>query len=187
MAPTDGTLPVLATAITAAVKRPVRQFLTSGDADQKVSDDGTFRTLFLRALRGEETADANRDGYLTGTELSFYLEDRMINLTQGLQTPRGGKLRDPKFDQGDFVFVLAPPGEAEATTTTSQKDHRGEQDTLFWSSIKDSKDPADFEAYLAQFPRGTFASFSHWSPWGRTSSSTKRRTWSRSMSCSSVK
>jgi uncharacterized caspase-like protein len=92
-------------AITAAVKRPVRQFLTSGDADQKVSDDGTFRTLFLRALKGEETADANRDGYLTGTELSFYLEDRVMNLTQGIQTPRGGKLRDPKFDQGDFVFV----------------------------------------------------------------------------------
>ena len=87
----------------------MRQFLTSGDADQKVSDDGTFRTLFLRALRGEETADANRDGYLTGTELSFYLEDRVINLTRGIQTPRYGKLRDPKFDQGDFVFLLPKP------------------------------------------------------------------------------
>ncbi len=98
-------------AITAAVKRPVRQFLTSGDADQKVSDDGTFRTLFLRALQGQETADANRDGYLTGTELSFYLEDRVMNLSQGVQTPRGGKLRDPKFDQGDFVFLM--PGRRE--------------------------------------------------------------------------
>ncbi len=28
---------------------------------------------------------------------------------------------------------------------------------LFWSSIKDSKDAAEFEAYLAQYPSGTFA------------------------------
>ncbi len=140
-------------AITAAVKRPVRQFLTSGDVDQKVSDDGTFRTLFLRALRGEETADANRDGYLTGTELSFYLEDRMINLTEGAQTPRGGKLRDPKFDQGDFVFVVATPGEtgADRPAVTS------EQDSLFWTSIKDGDEPAAFQAYLQRFPDGTFA------------------------------
>ena len=100
-------------AITAAVKRPVRQFLTSGDADQQVSDDGTFRELFLRALAGEEMADANRDGYLTGTELSLYLEDRIINLTQGARTPRGGKLRG--FGQGDFVFVL--PAEAPALSS----------------------------------------------------------------------
>ena len=32
--------------------------MTSGDADQQVSDDGTFRRLFLRALAGETTADA---------------------------------------------------------------------------------------------------------------------------------
>ncbi|MFB3048941.1 MAG: hypothetical protein ACE1Z9_02205, partial [Acidimicrobiia bacterium] len=50
-------------------------------------------------------------------ELSFYLEDRVINLTQGNQTPRGGKLRDPKYDQGDFVFLLpkALPGRTGAT------------------------------------------------------------------------
>ena len=27
----------------------------------------------------------------------------------------------------------------------------------FWDTIKDSTDPADFQAYLAQFPNGTFA------------------------------
>ena len=93
-------------AITRAVARPVRQFLTSGDADQKVSDDGTFRKLFLSALKGEERADGNQDGYLTGSELSSYLEDRVTNLTRAVQTPRGGKLRDPKYDRGDFIFLL---------------------------------------------------------------------------------
>ncbi len=159
-------------AITAAVKRPVRQVLTSGDADQQVSDDGTFRTLFLRALRGEETADANRDGYLTATELSFYLEDRVINLTQGLQTPRGGKLRDPKYDQGDFVFLLpkALPGGASAAAAppASEKpavapspvtpafDIRA-MELSFWESIKGSDNAKTFEAYLERYPDGLFA------------------------------
>ncbi len=149
-------------AITAAVKRPVRQFLTSGDADQQVSDDGAFRTLFLRALRGEETADANRDGYLTGTELSFYLEDRMINLTQGMQTPRGGKLRDPRFDQGDFVFLLPQVAaavvlETPAPSPAPSEPGRAALELEFWNSIKDSDNPADYQAYLETFPSGTFS------------------------------
>ena len=93
-------------AITHAVTKPVRQFLTSGDADQTVSDDGTFRTLFLRAISGEEGADINRDGYVTASELGFHMSDRMINLTRGAQTPRSGKLRDARFDRGDFVFQV---------------------------------------------------------------------------------
>ena len=54
-------------AITRATTLPVRQFLTSGDAEQKVSDDGMFRKLFVRALKGEERADANDDGYMTAS------------------------------------------------------------------------------------------------------------------------
>jgi hypothetical protein len=140
----------------------VRQFLTSGDADQKVSDDGLFRTLFLRALKGEETADANRDGYLTGTELSFYLEDRMINLTQAAQTPRGGKLRDPRFDQGDFVFLLPQvaaavvPG-ASAPAPAAAGPSQAAMELAFWNSIEASDDAGDYQAYLETFPGGTFS------------------------------
>ena len=39
-------------AIMRATTLPVRQFLTSGDAGQTVSDDGVFRQLFFRALDG---------------------------------------------------------------------------------------------------------------------------------------
>jgi uncharacterized caspase-like protein len=31
-----------------------------------------------------------------------------------------------------------------------------DKEALFWESVKGSSDPADFEAYLAQFPQGTF-------------------------------
>ena len=64
-------------AVTRATTLPVRQFLTSGDAGQTVSDDGTFRKLFLRALRGEERVDANGDGFITASEMGLVLGDRV--------------------------------------------------------------------------------------------------------------
>jgi len=96
----------LSTMISQSIRRPVRQFVTSGSAYQEVSDDGAFRKLFLRALSGEESADLNKDGFLTGSELGLYLTDRITNLTRGRQTPQFGKLRDMNYDQGDFVFAM---------------------------------------------------------------------------------
>ena len=98
-------------AITRSATLPVRQFVSSGDADQEVSDDGRFRKLFIRALRGEEKADANGDGYVTGSELGLFLTDRITNLTQSRQTPRYGKLRDENYDRGDFVFQVGGGGQ----------------------------------------------------------------------------
>lgn len=148
-------------AITRATTLPARQFLTSGDAGQTVSDDGTFRTLFLRGLNGEERADANDDGYVTASELGLYLSNRVTNLTQGRQTPRYGSLRDANFDRGDFVFaalhrpetavVVAPP------TSGNGIDSATEVELEFWRSIKDSENPADFSAFVDQFPGSPLA------------------------------
>ena len=154
-------------AITRATLSPVRQFLSSGDADQTVADNGSFRELFLRAVRGEENADANGDGYLTGTELGGFLADRVTNLTHGAQTPRFGKLLDVNFDRGDFVFVLPNRKSNEVLANVERpKDGEGQRsappdnatalEVTFWNSIKDSRNTADFEAYLRQFPNGTF-------------------------------
>jgi len=93
-------------AITYATTLPVRQFLASGDSDQQVADDGRFCKLFLRGLRGEEPADLNSDGYLTGSEIGMFLADRITNLTLAKQTPRYGKLLDENYDRGDFVFEM---------------------------------------------------------------------------------
>jgi len=84
--------------------RPVRQFITSGSADQQVPDKSVFRVLFTRALEGE--GDLNSDGYITGSELGSYLEDGVTNYRKGQQTPQYGKLNDPELDQGDFIFVI---------------------------------------------------------------------------------
>ena len=107
-------------AITRATTLPVRQFLTSGDAGQAVSDDGTFRELFIRALRGEERADANGDGYVTASEIGLFLGARVTNLTRARQTPRYGKLRDKGYDRGDFVFAVAKAGAAVRALVRSE-------------------------------------------------------------------
>ena len=91
-------------AIGAKTAKPVRQFLTSGDAGQEVRDDGSFRELFLRAIRGEARADANTDGYVTGDELGLFLSQSMAGLTDAAQTPRWGRLQDVRVNQGDLVF-----------------------------------------------------------------------------------
>ncbi len=97
--------------ISYATSFPVRQFISSGDAEQTVMDDGSFRKVFIGAIQGDELADANRDGYLTASELGLFLSDRVTNLTLANQTPRYGKLRDPDWDRGDFVLTTPRAGE----------------------------------------------------------------------------
>jgi TPR repeat protein len=144
-------------AITRATTLPVRQFLTSGDADQAVSDDGAFRELFIRAISGEERSDANGDGYVTASELGIFLGDRVTNLTQSQQTPRYGKLRDKNFDRGDFVFRLPSGPSVELALNSSASNNGNNAEVSFWDSIKDSDNAREFDAYLKQYPRGSFA------------------------------
>jgi len=94
-------------AITRVTSEPVRQFLSSGDAGQTVSDDGTFATLFVEALNGQRRADLNADGYVTAGELGSFMTDKVSNYTSNKQIPRHGKLQDPAYDKGDFVFLTS--------------------------------------------------------------------------------
>ena len=84
---------------------PVRQFITSGSAEEQVPDKSIFLTQFVSALSGE--ADMNKDGYVTGTELGEYLQGTVVNYSKGSQHPQYGKIRNPNLDKGDFVFQLA--------------------------------------------------------------------------------
>ena len=95
--------------ISALTAKPVRQFITAGAADETVPARSVFTPLFLRGIRGE--ADLVRDGYVTGTELGLYLQEKVPQYGTG-QTPQYGKIKDPELDEGDFVFACAvPPGE----------------------------------------------------------------------------
>ena len=104
--------------------QPVRQFITSGSAEETVPDQSIFRRQFIAALAGE--ADLNRDNYITGTELGDFLQTTVVNYSRNSLHPQFGKIRDPELDKGDFVFVLDPgsaaqPGTATATPTITSE------------------------------------------------------------------
>jgi hypothetical protein len=84
---------------------PVRQFITSGSANENVPDESVFRQQFVAALTSDE-GDSNKDGYITGTELGEFLQTSVTNYTRNAQHPQYGKIRNPNLDKGDFVFKV---------------------------------------------------------------------------------
>jgi hypothetical protein len=145
-------------AITLATTQPVREFISSGEAEQQVSDDGTFRKLFLDALAGKESdADANHDGYVTGTELGLFLQQKMTDLTNNRQTPRYGKLNAYSYDRGDFVFqVTSLPQMSTAASLSENSNIRPEtlsnsEATAAWNAVKDTKSIALLEMFIGRY------------------------------------
>lgn len=152
--------------ITYKTAQPVRQFLTSGSAEEQVPDESIFRQQFIAALDGE--GDVNGDGYVTGTELGEFLQDKVVNYSKGSQHPQYGKIRHATLDKGDFVFPLpgATPVAQEQETTSSETTSSAAQTTTqttadpeseMWELIKNSDDITDVEDFLAAFPDGQFA------------------------------
>lgn len=141
--------------------RPVRQFITSGSADEQVPDQSIFRRQVMAALEGE--ADRNRDNYVTGTELGEFLQDTVVNYSRNAQHPQYGKIRNPNLDKGDFVFalpkaaVVRTPPEAAKTTPTMQPVDPVAIELSLWETIRNSTDPEDFKEYLEKYPQGQFA------------------------------
>jgi hypothetical protein len=87
------------------IANPVRQFISSGGANETVPDTSIFRRQLEAALRGRE-ADYNKDGYVSGSELGDFLQSTVVNYSNNSQHPQYGKIRDPDLDKGDFVFEV---------------------------------------------------------------------------------
>ena len=109
-------------AIASKTARPVRQFITAGTAEQSVPDNSVFCGQFIEGLNGE--ADLDKDGFITGSELGMFLENKVTNYSKRAQTPRYGKIRNPNLDKGDIVFV-APGGAAKAGGATAKGNTKG--------------------------------------------------------------
>lgn len=87
--------------------KPVRQFITSGSANEVVADESSFCDQFIKALDGK--ADYDKDGYLTGSELGSFLKKEVSTYSNNRQHPQSGKINDSRLDEGDFVFVINTP------------------------------------------------------------------------------
>lgn len=97
-------------------KKPVRQFITAGSAEEEVPDESIFCQQFISGIEGE--ADMNKDGYISGSELGEFLQTSVVNYSYDAQHPQYGKIRNPKLDKGDFVFVIRNQIHEKNITTT---------------------------------------------------------------------
>ncbi len=142
--------------ISVKTSQPVRQFITSGDADEEVPDKSIFRAEFITALNG--AGDADQDGYMTGTELGEYLYKQVVNYSRRTQTPQHGKIRNRHLDKGDFVFQMSQPSLAGLTPSpiTPTDDTAAEQP--YWNAVvAGGYHPEDLRTFLRTYPDSAFA------------------------------
>lgn len=101
--------------VTAKTGEYVRQFISSGSADQQVPDVSAFRKYFILALEGE--ADRNHDGFVAGSELGIFLQEKVMGETERQQTPQFGKIHDSRLNKGEFLFPLTAPTATACVST----------------------------------------------------------------------
>nr|VFJ48670.1 MAG: Formylglycine-generating enzyme, required for sulfatase activity, contains SUMF1/FGE domain [Candidatus Kentron sp. DK] len=147
-------LPRQKTAITRSMAGKVRQFITAGAAGEEVPARSTFTPAFVDAI-AEGKADLYPDGYVTGTELGFYLQSEVPRYVR--QSPQFGKIRDYELSRGDFVFVSGTKRGDGAAHTDPPVAEAFALEIAFWNSIKESNDPDEYRIFLKEFPGGAFA------------------------------
>jgi len=124
--------------LSAKALEPVRQFITSGSADEQVPDKSIFCEQFIQAMDGY--GDYDRDGYITGTELGEYLQKSVINYSRGTQHPQFGKIQNPRLDKGEIIFIsqqsiAGNPTDTPTISTTAPLHHGTPQDNQSRSTV----------------------------------------------------
>lgn len=135
-------------------EKDVRQFITSGSADEKVPDISLFRDQLISALEGE--GDADKDGYITGTELGEFLQKNVVNYSKGNQHPQYGKIRNPNLDKGDFVFEVIKPNKTENKTNSLIKAEPEKLQTPDSSELEEILKKAEKKEKLVETAKAEF-------------------------------
>jgi hypothetical protein len=130
----------------APIEAPRGSYLAYATSPGSTASDGytgsPYSTALIRAMQ--------MDG-LSIEEVFKQTRRDVLTETKGSQTPW-----ETSSITRDFVFK---PGAANRTAVVPPPPPKPESsvEITFWNSIKDSTNRAAFEAYLAQFPRGSFA------------------------------
>lgn len=126
-------------ATTTAVYAPATVGQRRSDEDT-LRLDGDSRRLIQLGLRNEGFDPGPIDGVFGPATRAAI---RRWQAAQGQQSTG--------YLDASTAAILRIAGTAPVATA------RVQQDSLFWDSIRNSTDPADFQAYLSQFPGGAFA------------------------------
>jgi uncharacterized caspase-like protein len=136
----------------ASIDAPTGSYIAYATAPGKVAADGTgdnglYTSELLAAL---DQPDAKIE------DVFKHVRASVIEKSGGNQTPW-----ESSSLTGDFYFkppgTIANGGSAPAAVRASALPSQSTTEALFWDSIKASSDPADFRAYLDQYPTGSFA------------------------------
>jgi hypothetical protein len=112
---------------------------------QTAADGSGANSPYTAAL-----ADAMRTPGLDLEDVFKHVRVAVESATGRAQTPW-----EESSLKGDFFFVPST-GPAAPTADSAASAHDQAIDLAFWETIKDSTNPANFEAYLQQFPNGAF-------------------------------
>jgi hypothetical protein len=142
-----------------ALKAPGVQFITAGAADARVPGQSKFMRMVVSAINGNGGADLNQDGFVTATELGYWLKhDNNLD-----QNPQFGDLGDGR--RGDFVFqpsfkpsprpvptakYVAELGGGLAPPPVDDLCERASRD---WAVVEKTQSVDVARAYLAQTPQ----------------------------------
>jgi hypothetical protein len=130
----------------ASIDAPAGTLIAYATAPGKVAADGQGRN----ALYTANLLRALDDPGLKVEDVFKHVRVAVSAASDGAQTPW-----ESSSLTGDFYFKPARQGIAGAAPAPAPVPTT---DTVFWESIKDSTNPADFADYLQQFPSGTFRS-----------------------------
>jgi len=126
--------------------------MTSGNKTP-VSDRGTDGHSAFAYQLIKELGKSDKP-FLSTHELYAKIAPVITNNSE--QTPICRPILNTGDQGGEFVFVTSVKKDPPLSTSTVHQATLN-KDMLFWQSIKDSNDPALFEAYLKAFPNGIFA------------------------------
>ncbi|MGC2224006.1 MAG: tetratricopeptide repeat protein, partial [Methylocella sp.] len=100
----DEPLPLTKGKVAQLMENQARDFITAGKSDQRVPAHSPIPELLLAALNG--AADRYRWGVISAADIRAYMLDQIRNLDL---TPQEGKLNNPAFAEGAFLFRVINP------------------------------------------------------------------------------
>jgi TPR repeat protein len=90
------------------LEKPARDIITAGGANERIPAHSPIPKLLLAALTGE--ADRYRHGVISAAEINMYFRDQLRYLPGNNITPQQGRLQDPNFAEGEFLFRVSASG-----------------------------------------------------------------------------
>ena len=127
-----------------AARRRIQQGLSAAGFDPGGAD-GLFGPLTRAAIRQWQSS--------RGTRSTGYLDSASA---ESLRTVGASRPVVAGTEPSALPRVAATEQPSLAEVAAAAADGAAELEGLFWQSIMNSTDPAEFEAYLSQFPKGVF-------------------------------